>query len=305
MSIKIFFNIFVMCFLGFAIYFILYLNKKSDTSNTSDKSEIDKLLENVTKLFNNKTNNGVSDTFSQDIVFNSLDDVTKNMMLFLTYALPNINIDKINELLNGYGLNKKAQTIFEENKDLDSLEFIKKFNISNLIDNYSANSFVMNKEANKYLRLYFIIMINFFNLKSQKEQSKGLARNTVVNVNIELDPDFMTNDILGVYYRTISNKGTSIKEAKIVNGSIDKVPDCLTTTKLCKRSVNINEIIPNETLNFMLANIEDINKLNNLLFVKYLFRLNNTTIPDELNTSFTEVYNILSAKDTQRFIRID
>ncbi len=249
------------------IGYIMIIDKKP--------SQIKSLLDNLTKVFNIKINEKTSENFDTNIVFNTLDDATKNMGELLKYAVPTIDMNEINKSLKDNGLDKTAESIFEEHKYMDSIQYLKVFNLAGLMRLNAYNSFTKpDNEIIDYIKLYFLtlsIITNLYITKNIQTYADVKTRlNGVEYIKTEFDEDFLKNDIINVYRRTSKNENVSIDNAN---------EQCQTTewtndNTLCKQILDLNKFI-NEQKQIAKDNIDDINKLFKLLVVKYLFDLNN------------------------------
>jgi hypothetical protein len=264
----------------------------------NNKSSNDDFIYKFKKTFGLKTVSDVSERFEGDIVFNTLDDVTKNIKEYLKYAASSVDMNEINSLLKNNGLNKTAETIFDEHKNLDSDKFISKLQIAPIIQSNLYNSFKYNneEEINKKFRINVIILIHFTNLQINKQKNSS--------AEIILNDDFMTNNNLIFYIRTSNNKNIPFSSATEILDDTDDmdVTDCYENNILCKHILDINKLIT-DNKTFYINNLENGNKLIKLSFVKFLFDLNNIdnngnpisspiNIPDKINTDFTELQKI-------------
>jgi hypothetical protein len=281
------------------------INKKNKTDEKDEKDGIDILLNNVDKYFNIKKTN-TNDKFTNEVIFNTLEDVTKNMVLFIKYMCPSIDIKKIDELLKENGLNKTVEIIFDEHKNMDSFKYLDVFNIIPLstLNVYNLFTYQNDDEIKKYLRLYLIVFYSYIKLlvnkKLQTNANFKTERGGIDKVEYEFNSDYLTNDLINIYIRTALNNNTPIGQAETVG---DKhMNNCYNTNKLCKYSGSMNDLL--KTLKPIVKdNINDINKLFNLLFVKYLFDLNNvnndgTTITKPIILSNTVINEISQLKTT-------
>ena len=266
----------IIIVVSIAIIVYIKMNKNNDTN--TQKSKVDKLLEDSKKALNLKTTDDVSESFYGNIVFNTLEDITQNMSEYLKYASPDTDMNEINSLLKENGLNKTAQTIFDEHKTLDSLKFVDQFNLLKIIDYNVYNSFKYTNEdeIKKYLRLNTIVLQHYVNIyynkKLNTDEAVRRAMNNITSIEMILNNDFMTNDIFTYYIRTSNNKNIPFSDAIENPSNSDSL--CYLPDKLCKISKSTSEFITTNKSNF-LKKLDDYNKINKLHFIKYLFDLNN------------------------------
>jgi hypothetical protein len=254
------------------IIVIIILNKNVTIDTTNN---IEEKLINVPILFNYKIDVPThSRQVETNIVFKTPSDIMGNMMTFIDYAFPLINITEIEKLLKQTGINKTVRQIFDENKNLDYNEFKNKFKISILLYIYTYY-FYRGTEENirKNIRLYLLVeeafkyIINTDNLLKQNKISN------TENYNLVLNNDYMTSSIMKVYLRSNLNKNISASNAEENNQLL--IQDACYYSKLCTQSLYIYDIITRNR-QYINNNLPDIEKLFNLIFVKYLCNLNNT-----------------------------
>jgi hypothetical protein len=189
---------------------------------------------------------------------------------------------------------------------MDSFKYLDVFNIIPLstLNVYNLFTYQNDDEIKKYLRLYLIVFYSYIKLlvnkKLQTNANFKTERGGIDKVEYEFNSDYLTNDLINIYIRTALNNNTPIGQAETVG---DKhMNNCYNTNKLCKYSGSMNDLL--KTLKPIVKdNINDINKLFNLLFVKYLFDLNNvnndgTTITKPIILSNTVINEISQLKTT-------
>lgn len=253
----------IVIILGIAL--IIYtqmnkMNKKSSNNNSNDN-----FIVKFKKTFGLKTINEVIERFEGDIVFNTIDDIIKNMNEYLKYVAPDVDMNEINSLLRENGLDKTAETILNEHKNINSSIFTQKFEVITTIIYFNIyNSFKSNneEEINQKLRINFIILIHYSNIVNKIKHP---------SLEIILADDFMTNDVMHIYFRTSNNKNIPFSSAIEVKGGNDT---CFTENKLCKTTKNISKYITDNKTN-IISYLNDIDKIIKLYFLKFLFDLNN------------------------------
>jgi hypothetical protein len=250
----------IVIILGVAIIVYIKMNKQSSNNNSNDN-----FVDKFKKAFGLKTISDVTERFEGDIVFNTIDDIIKNMNEYLKYVAPDVDMNEINSLLRENGLDKTAETILNEHKNINSSIFTQNFQVINTIIYLNIyNSFKSNneEEINQKLRINLIIIIHYSNIVNKIKQP---------SLEIILADDFMTNDVMHIYFRTSNNKNIPFSSAIELNGVDDT---CLTENKLCKTTKNISKYIIDNKTN-IISYLNDIDKMIKLFILKFLFDLNN------------------------------
>jgi hypothetical protein len=310
--------IFILVIVGLIVYTLF-----------NRKNEIQKLLNNVTKAFGIKTAK-TSENFGTDVVFNTIEDTIKNMNEFIKYLAPNIDIENINKLLKEYNLNKTAQTIFDEHKDMDPNKYYQVLSFDIIFNIGLINSIIINEnDIENIMRLHTIILITFaklmINYLLKIDQNIKQTYGGIDKLTLEINEDYMTSENITIYARTTNNENISINNAEEhtylffnkETGNETETLKCFSTEKLCKTTSSINENIKqikDESIDFIIKNKDKILQFYNLLFVKMLFDFNNTAndgttiatpiISEKLNNDYNELKEFLKPLDTHTILLI-
>ena len=292
-----------------SIILIVYIKINNQPINNQPKMDSDTLIKNTPIVLGIKTTDG-KEKFANNVLFKTLDDITQNMIEYLKYAAPTIDMNDINSLLIKNGLNKTADTIFKEHKELDSIKFIKKFKIQTIISLNTLNSYknTDNQEIEKYYKSNDIILVDYINKIFQKYINSGnkddsnmysTGKYTITFIDLIINNDYMTSDRLIIYYRTSNN--TNIPFSDAVEKEHDVDFECYSPNKLCKTTTKKYSEFINVHKEIVRSMLEDNEKLIKLLIVKYLFELNKIDNNGDLIASSIEVpSNILTDIDTIR-----
>lgn len=276
----------IICLIIAIIVAVYILLKKNDSSNP-EKSKTQILLDNVAKAFNlTGGEKFLNENFVDvNVVFKNLDDIKNNMMTFLEYACPEMNIDEINSLLKEYGVNKTMQQIFDEHKNDNTTTYFNNFKLFEYVLFPYTNVLFKETDDNKMLenfRLYMIVFLAIQTIYTKNLYNFPFNRNyggteyTINNIELQLSPDYKTNNIVSLYLRTNNNKDISLDNAIDALGEIEpgKISDRCLSNILCKNSVDIAKDFITPRKNKAVVNMINVIKYFNLSIVLGLLKLN-------------------------------
>jgi hypothetical protein len=195
-----------------------------------------------------------------------------------------MKVDDINKLLIDYGANKKMEQILNENKD--------NFNIP---EGNVYLHLIFKDTKTKHIDLLRLYLISFINLSYlSKEGQTNNTNNNITNYYIELEPDYLTNNIITLYGRNNINENISKNNAIIGRVSEFKGISDECKVNLCKETMELDKVLTVFNKEKSLEYINDIEKLFNLSLVKELLKANNTNT-DNIDTDINNLSNILNA----------
>jgi hypothetical protein len=271
------------------------------TNNAIAIAKSSLFLDKILSAFNIRIDNIFSDenlgttsvTNPAEIVFITEDDIKNNIMVFLEYLYPKMNVDEINALLKTYNSNKTMQQILNDNNnkiDIQSINNI--FQYEGRLYDETDDKIIANN-----IRAYRLIINSSKNINLIKEilskHNSTLPTNSHIKyVNLVVSNDFKTNNIISLYYKTNYNENLKIIGNEEINFGGSNSIQCL-TSKLCQLDFQI--YIKNEIKllkEWAIKNKDKIKNLFNLSMVGYLLELNDniTNILDDINKLENEVY---------------
>jgi hypothetical protein len=231
-------------------------------------------LNNIIPLFNLST----TETFNDTLVFNKTNDIIKNLKSYFEFVFPKLDYDELNKKLKENNVNLTAFEIFEKHKNDDIKTNLDKYavlaqNENSLYSSYAISRLTLSDiDYNKNIvKLMFIMstMTSFLVYNDFNE-----PQNTIKYV---INKDYLTNYTINIYLKTKINESINYKDAIIFG---EDVSICYTDAQLCKKSINVNDLIMSLKPRITTETI----KLNNDLFyismTKFLMDLEN------INSSF-------------------
>jgi hypothetical protein len=276
----------VIIVISLAVYFLTRQN------TTKNKTKEQTLLDDAPRAF------GLSEQFSNEtnttnIVFDSIDKIKNNMMAFLNYLYPKMNVDAINALLPTYGINDKTmQQIFSDNIDTFNIVKYGEYGVYYipLLFKDEDNQIVIDN-----IKLFAIVSTVFLNLIFKKYINFPHTINAdntsykIDYIKFNLSEDYKTNNTISFYSRTNINENIPLEQATINENILSD--ECLTT--LCKLDVDIQTEFIDIFQNIARENIVNCEKLFNLVIIKSLLSINSTQDYTQINKDIEDIYNTL------------
>jgi hypothetical protein len=275
------FDIIMIIFIIVGIALAVYLLTRP---KEPEKTPIQKLFDEALDVFGIKLRENLKqERFTVPRVFYTLDDIPKNMPTFIKYAFPKLDMNEVNTLLQQYGVNKTANQIFENNKDLTYDQFKNGDKFGDIQEIFYFYSYIIFEDTDinnvmDSLRLLIIIGLTLEGFKYKK--SKNLPNN-ITDINYELQKDFSLQGDIKMYLVTNLNTNMNDNDTKLILESNDKetsnVQECL-TTKLCNTKIKLEDDFEKQK-KLAIANMTDFKRFFILGFVNGLFQLNGTSTP--------------------------
>jgi hypothetical protein len=267
--------------ISLAVYFLT----RPKTTKTKEQT----LLDDAPRAFAlSLAEQFLNETFATDIVFDSVDKINKNIMKFLDYMYPKMNVDKINELLPTYGITDKKMTdIFSDNQN--TIDIFSDYGVYYIPLMFKD---IDNKIVIDNIKLYAIVSSVLLNLLFEGIIKSPYYENThnIEYLKFNLNSDYKTNNIISYYIRTNINKGIPLNQATTRENILDN--ECLTTL-LCKKDINIQTEYIDKYKNLATINIVNCEKLFNLVIIKSLLKINGSTDFKNIEKDIEDLYKIL------------
>jgi uncharacterized membrane protein len=290
--IIVFFVIIILILLIISIVSSKNTNKKDEIASASSSPPSPSLSPEETAILTkiNKTiasyNLTTTENFEDVVKFNVIGDTIKNLKLYFELMFPNLDYNKVNQLLKTYNVNLTAFEIFDKHKTdeynmgMYSMIQLVMFYTYTII--YNKN--ISNKIQQLSLRLLYInnlITIHLF--------IKSIANtiNSSVSINHVINKDYLTNDNLIFYTRTNLNKNTPYNAAIEAPENDSAINMLVTTDKLYKSTFNINNLYTlykKTESNEAYSTSVDLFHLNFVAFLMKLENANISIINNDINT---------------------
>jgi hypothetical protein len=273
------------------IIIIIFSSKKSnETAPETEKQIVQNRLKTIMPLFNLST----TETFNDTLVFNKTNDIIKNLKSFFMFAFPKLDYNELNKRLKENNVDLTAFEIFEKHKNDDIKTNLDKYAVlaqnfeTSLYSSYAISRVTLSDmDYNKNIvKLMFIMstMTSFLFYNDFNE-----IQNTIKYI---INKDYLTNDTINIYLKTKINESIDYKEAITFN---ENVSICYMDAQLCKKSIDINNLIMSLKPRITTETIKLNNDLFYILMTKFLMDLENidtTKMYENYMTTSQELYQL-------------